>query len=818
MISDVRLLPRTAVAIAIIGLAFYATSRVRWDGAKKPGGPDALGRATLANGWGITLVGKTTHLPGDMPAEVIPVDGTSFAIVNACGFHDHSLNLVDTKSNRLVTSVDLHSAWIGLAFDPNTHDIYVSGGSAEKYKNRSRPGAILHYRLVGTGFIEQKALELPVSSSPTFVSGLRVLADGNLAALDVEHDTLTILTRAGETLRQAKVGAKPYGLDESPDHKTIAVSDWADASVFLLSESTLEPIAKIPVGIHPNAIRFLHDGRLFVSNGSSNSVSEIKDGKVIETLRTSLRPGDKIGSAPVALCQSVDGKTLYVANADNNDVEMFDVTVPGDAKALGFIPTGRYPSAIAATQDGKTLLIATAKGLGPSASYAENNGRPKRKDDGSVSFTYVGDLLDGNLTALPIPSSLELATYSKLVLSNRPKGTNDQLSRASVAAATSAMKNIKHVVYIVKENRTYDQVFGDMAKGNGDNDLVMFGEAVTPNIHALADHYVLLDNLYTDGEVSQVGHQWTDAAYATDYNEKQWILSYSGRGEVGDHPELNSSPAGYLWDNALKHGRTARIYGEYVKWQEDHGPAEGEVKDDPEKFGCSAEFEKVFARKGRDTEKASVFLSELHAAEKTGKWPNFMIMALNEDHTVGVSAGKHTPEACVGSNDLAVGQVVEGISHSRFWKDTAIFIIQDDAQAGPDHVDAHRTEGLVLSPWIRRGFVDHTMYSTTSMIHTMEMILGIPTMTQYDAAATPMLASFTNEPDFSPFNHVPPKIDLEALNPRTGELVERSQKLDFSDIDRADPAEFNAILWKWCKPGKPMPPIVNGMRMSPLGP
>jgi YVTN family beta-propeller protein len=817
MMADVIRVSRIVVGLAAVGLTVFGVSYVRWKESKRPGGPDASGRMTLANGWGLTPVGAATLLPGDMPATIIPLAGTSMALVNTCGYHNHSLNLVDFRAQTVIKTVDLKSDWIGMAFDPASGDIYVSGGSTARFDGYKRPGAILHYRLDGQEFVEAKALDFSSPEGAPFVSGLKLLSNGDLAALDVQHDTLTILTRTGELVKQLKVGPNPYGLDESPDHRTIAVSNWAGKSITLVDEPTMQVTQTISVGTHPTGIAYGPDGRLFVSNASSNTVSVVEGAKAVETLRTSLRPGDPIGSAPVALSIASDGKRLFVANADNNDVEVFDIGEHGHSKPLGFIPTGRYPSAVAALSDGETLLIATAKGMGPSASFAENPGKPKRDADGGPKFTYVAELMDGDLTTVSIPDAATLAKDSKLVFDNRPKGKNEDLGAPAKKAAMTAFHNIKHVLYIVKENRTYDQVFGDIAKGDGDKDLVMFGENVTPNLHALAEHYVLLDNLYTDGEVSQVGHQWTDAAYATDYNEKQWPLSYSGRGEVGDHPDLNSSPAGYLWDDAMKHGKTARIYGEYVKWQEDHGPADGEVKKDPEKYGCSAAFEKVFAKKGRDTEKAAVFLSEMHAAEKTGKWPNFMIMALNEDHTVGLKPGGHTPQACVGSNDLAVGQVIEGISHSRFWKDTAIFIIQDDAQDGPDHVDAHRTEGVVISPWIRRDVVDHTMYSTSSMIHTMEMILGLPPMTQYDAAATPMLASFTDQPDFAPFEHVAPKTNLEAMNPAKGELAERSLKLDFSDIDRADPAEFNAILWKWCKPGKPMPPSVHGMQMAPLG-
>lgn len=799
-----------------MGLALIGAGYVRWQSGKRPGGPDADGRTTLANGWGLTPVGAQTLLPGDMPATIVPLAGTSLALVNTCGFHNHSLSLIDFRAQHVVKTVDLNSAWIGMAYDPASGDVYVSGGSPKAFNRRERPGAILHYRLQGQDLVAADALDYQSDGAKPFVSGLKLLANGQLAALDVTGDTLTLLDRSGQTLKQIKVGPKPYGLDESPDHHTIAVSDWAGAGVSLIDESSMAVRTTVQVGTHPTAVQYAPDGRLFVCNASSNTVSVISGSEVQETLRTSLLPGDRIGSAPIACALTPDAGRLFVANADNNDVEEFDVSHPGHARALGFIPTGRYPSAVAVASDGQTVLIGTAKGFRTLPSYPANPAKPLDKGNSKVNYTYNPNLMEGHVTSLTIPDGPTLAGYSKEVLANRPKGRTQGLDPAQRAVALKALKNIRHVLYIVKENRTYDQVLGDIAKGDGDPNLTIFGEQVTPNIHALVDHYTLFDNLYVDGEVSQIGHQWTDAAYATDYNEKQWILSYSGRGEVGDVPALNSSPAGYLWDDALRHGKTARIFGEYVKWQEDHTSARGDVKKDPEKYGCSAGFEKIFAAGGRDPEKAAEFLDEMHAAEKTGKWPNFMIMALNEDHTVALRPGGHTPDACVGSNDLAIGQVIEGISHSRFWKDTAVFIIEDDAQDGPDHIDSHRTEGLVISPWIRRDFVDHTMYSTSSMIHTMELILGLPTMTQYDAAATPMLAAFTDQPDFTPWDHLAPKTDLNAKNPARGELAQRSLRLDLSDIDRADPAEFNAILWKWAKPGKPRPAYAPGLQMAPL--
>jgi phospholipase C len=406
-----------------------------------------------------------------------------------------------------------------------------------------------------------------------------------------------------------------------------------------------------------------------------------------------------------------------------------------------------------------------------------------------------------------IPGKTALASFTKQVFENDPIGIAAlNAARDRKRIEREAFAKIKHVIYVIRENRTYDQVLGDVAKGNGDSSLTIFGAKVTPNGHRLAETFSLYDNLYCDGEVSTAGHQWSDAAYANDYAEKQWLIDYAGKGELRSDTRLTSSPGEYLWSLARKKGLSARVYGEYVDVQEDHGSLESEaIKADPEKYGYSASFEKIFARGGRDTEKVADFLREMRAAETTGKWPNLMVMALPEDHTHGFSAGANTPQAMVANNDWAIGQLVDAVSHSKFWKETAIFIIQDDAQAGPDHVDAHRTVGYVASPYARRGQVDHTMYTTSSMLRTMELILGLPPMSEYDAKATPMHNAFTTTPDFAPYSVIAPLIDVNAKNPARTALARRSAKLNFARVDRVDPDTFNRLLWDGLKPGVPYP-------------
>ncbi len=767
---------------------------------------EAKDRFTLPNGWRITPVGKLVQLPGDMPGFIQVMPDGKRALVNTCGFHDQSLNLVDLESGKVLSTVTFARSWIGLTVDGD-HAL-VSGGLADdaKYEGIHRVNISGEKLTMGNGF-SLAGLEPKQAYASSLLSTQR-----GLYAINIQSDEVMKLAPDGAILQQVKVGYRPYGLALSPDGSQLAVSNWGDVSVSLLNPETLAVVGKVLVQSHPTALAYANDGRLFVANAGANTVSVIEGKRVAEVIRTGIDRTDRIGSTPVAIVISPNQKALYVANAGNNCVTVVDIHDPKKSEIAGFIPTERYPVALAMTPDGSKLVVATAKGYyGPNARQgAEGSGEvaPGKKD---VPFTYIGNQLEGRLAIIPVPTGNTLATLTRKVLDNAPLG-----ERASVPVKEreivqrEVFSKIKHVIYVVRENRTYDQVMGDAAQGNGDPNLTIFGADTTPNGHKLADEFTLLDNIFTDGEVSQSGHQWTDAAYANDYTEKQWILSYSRHGEVESDTRLTSSPGEYLWTLARKHGLKARVYGEYVNVQEDHNSLESmEIKADPEKYGFSASFEEIFARHGRDPEKVADFLKEMKVAEASGDWPNVMVMALNEDHTHGFSAGAFSPRAMVGSNDLALGQLVEAVSKSRFWESTAIFVIEDDAQSGPDHVDSHRTVGHVISAYTRRHHVDSTHYTTSSMLRTMELMVGLPPMTQYDAAATPMYGLFQADSDLTAFQHLEPRIDINEKNPPKTELAARSAKLDFSDIDRADFDALNHILWDGYRPGVQYPAPVR---------
>ncbi len=443
-----------------------------------------------------------------------------------------------------------------------------------------------------------------------------------------------------------------------------------------------------------------------------------------------------------------------------------------------------------------------------------------KKPARTLPWPYIGTTLSGALSIVAVPDDKALAAYTEAVYKNCPY--SDKLLAESPSNAKTAIPTkvgdpspIKHVLYVIKENRTYDQIFGDVAKGNGDPALVMFGAQVTPNHHKLADEFVLLDNLYCNGHVSADGHPWSTMAYNTDYIARNWALTYSRREgvELDDDGDLAKAPSGFLWDACARAHLSYRSYGEFGRRvsQPDgklvmEAMVPGLVGHISPDFGVA----RPGTRRVRDTDNADTFLREFREYEKNGDLPRFMVMSLGEDHTTGTSPGTFTPAACVASNDLALGRIIDAVSHSKFWPETAIFVIEDDAQNGPDHVDAHRTVGLVVSPYTKRHHLDSTQYQTVSMIRTIELILGLPPLSQYDAAASPMFASFTAAADATPYVHVPAKVDLNAVNTATAYGAERSSKMDFSEYDKVDDFALNEILWRSIKgEHAPLPPAVR---------
>jgi YVTN family beta-propeller protein len=775
--------------------------------------PGDVGSGTLLpNGWTITPAGDQIQV-GDLPlAIVLHPDGRHLLVSNN-GNGRQSIDVLDLNQRKVITQAVVEKAWLGLALSSDGKRVYAGGGMSNS--------------ILAFGFENGKlsALDtIPVGAAGTdiYPGGLCLAGNRLYTANNLSNDLSAVDLATGKVLGAVAIGDHPYTCIAAPDGNTVYVSVWGTAEVAVVDTRSMQVTSRIHTDDHPNAMLFSADGkRLFVANANTNTISaiDIAAGKATERISVALYPDSPAGSTTNALALSSDGKRLYAANADNNDVAIVDISQTGKSRVLGFIPVGWYPTALAVSADGKTLYVANGKG---GTSHPNPKG-PNPTVPRAPATQFIGQLIFGTVSVIPVPDEAALERYTAKVYENVPYTEKKRLTvpftgESAIPKRVGDKSPIEYVIYVIKENRTYDQVFGDIPEGNGDPSLTLFGEGITPNIHALAREFVLLDNLYCDAEVSADGHNWSMGAYATDYVEKTWPSQYSGRRRTYDYEggtPIAAPSAGYIWDACKRAGVSYRSYGEWT--------TNGLKPGDPGK-ARSAALEGHFDPYYRgwdlsysDLDRTRRFLTELERFEKEGGMPHFQVLRLGNDHTHGTRPGTLTPRSYVAQNDLALGQLVEGISKSKFWPATAIFVIEDDAQNGPDHVDAHRTEALVISPYIRRKTVDSTMYSTTSMLRSMELILGLPPMSQYDAAATPMFASFGTRADVTPFKALPARASLTDINPPRGPGAERSAAMDFDEADAAPDIELNEIIWKSIKGQEvPMPAPVRSAFVRPI--
>ncbi len=781
----------------------------------------------LPNGWRLTPLGRSIQTE-DMVLNVsIAPDGKAVIALHS-GFNPHGLVVVDAQSEEAVQRIPLKSAWLGIAWHPNGKQLFVSGGNANARRATRAPIYIFDYQNGRLSSEPGGTLEETIDTSELYWSGLvhhrtkPLLFAANRGTGAGASNVVVFDTATRKLLQRIPVEVNPYALVLSDNGQTLYVSNWGSDSVSVIDVETPRVAGRIPVGDNPNDMALSKDGRLFVSCANDNTVAVIdtKTNHAIERISTALTPNSPEGSTPNSLALDRDNQMLFVANADNNDVAVVRVAERAHSEVLGFLPAGWYPSALA-VQRGK-LYVGNSKGMG---SYSDIRGPksplpPGDEGNGSVKSLQKGSVEIVDLTKM----KTNLRAWSRQVFDNTPY-RDEQLVAAKAPAAPSVVPRevgagspIKHVLYIIKENRTYDQVLGDLGKGNGDPRLTIFGEKVTPNQHAIARQFVLLDNLFCDGEVSVDGHSWSNSAYATDFNEKLWPVTYGGHSKAGTSAAYIPG-AGHIWDLAQKKGLTYRSYGEYATRASDGTTMEAS----PGVGGLLGHVSPKFKLPGmRDTENAAVFFAELDEYERNfdspdqnKRLPNLMVMSLPEDHTAGTTPGRFTPVAMVANNDYAVGQIVDRLTHSRYWPETAIFIIEDDAQDGPDHVDARRTTGYLVSPYVKRQTTDSTLYTTSSMLRTIELLLGLPPMSQYDAAATPMFSSFSATADPAPFTHVKPQVDVMVKNTPQSYGARRSARMDFRDVDEAPMAELNEILWRSIKgANSPVPPPVHRVRFD----
>ncbi|HZT31513.1 MAG TPA: alkaline phosphatase family protein [Bryobacteraceae bacterium] len=783
------------------------------------------GGFALPNGWKITPFGKSIPTE-DLILNLQPSPDGRVVVAQHGGFNPHGLVVIDAEAESAVQRITLSNAWLGLTWSRDGARLFVSGGNSNHPKNGSGPAPIWVF-----GYQNGRLSEHPVSQwsdgLPTqqiYWSGLAqhpkkdLLYAANRGSDPLAGNVTVFDTNSGRVLTRIPVGVSPYDLVFRPDGDLLYVSNWSSRSISVIDTRANKVIDEIQVGVNPNDMELDGDGRLYVSNGNENTVTVVdtRERLAIETISVALTPRAPEGATPNGLALDRRNHMLFVANADNNCVAVVNVATPGKSQVLGFIPAGWYPSALYLTPAAK-LYIGNSKGLeshanpeGPNSPIARtrpNTQTIKHIQKGSVNIISVADLRG------------QIKQWTRQVYDNVPY-RDDLLLRARppkepsvVPSDVHAGSPIRHVIYVIKENRTYDQVFGDLKQGNGDVRLAIFGQKVTPNHHAIASQWVLLDNLYCDGEVSVDGHSWSNSAYATDYNEKMWPAQYGGHSQTTRAAAYVPS-AGHLWDLAARKGLTYRSYGEYAARSSDGTTMEAA----PGMGGLVGHVAPKFKLAGmRDTDNVREFIREFDEYEKNfdspdpnQRLPNLVVMSLPEDHTAGTRPGGFTPRAMVANADYGVGMLVERVTRSRYWPQTAIFMIEDDAQDGPDHVDARRTVGLLASPYAKRGFVDSTLYTTSSMLRTIELLLGLPPMTQYDAAAPPMYASFRTAPDLGGYTAVAPRLDVQEKNTLLSWGAKESLAMDLDDVDRAPMFALNEILWKSVKGAdSPMPPPVH---------
>ena len=666
---------------------------------------------------------------------------------------------------------------------------------------------------------------------------------------------LDIVTK--EQIWSANVGVAPFGIAKA--NGKIYVTNWAGATpdsgdlnvagvpwggakvdqktgatregtVSVLDPATGHLLKEIKVGLHPNDLIVSHDGKfVFVANANSDEVSSIStdNDQISESISVRLSPdiNSYWGDSPNGLSISGDDQILYVANGMDNALAVVELGKKSNAgsgeknsQVKGFIPTGAYPGAISVPSTRGQIYVANIEAEGAKIPSTIKN---------STRSSYNSHRMMASVSVIPVPSSDQLKIYTQVVqaasqffrLALTAKMPRKHVDPLPVPERIGEPSVFKHVLYIIKENRTYDQVLGDMKKGDGDANLAIFGQQVTPNTHQLCNQYLLMDNFYASGKCSAEGHQWTDASIVTDYVEKDvraWIRSYPHVQEDA----LVYAPTGFIWDNALKYGKNVRIYGEastpiydpkftwtsIYKGFMNHEKLvfKNKTTIQPVEKLLSENYPSYDDHKITDILRAQTFIDELKGYEQMegDQLPELMVMALPNDHTGGTRPGLPTPRAMVADNDLALGRIVEAVSKSRFWKNTVIFIIEDDSQDGWDHVSAYRTVGMVISPYTKTGAVVHTNYNQPSVVRTIEQILGLPPMNIMDATANPMFDCFSDQADMSPYQSLENLIPLDEMNPPltalTGKALhfaEKSMEPQFDGIDSGNDDLFNQILW-----------------------
>ncbi|WP_291429709.1 bifunctional YncE family protein/alkaline phosphatase family protein [Deinococcus sp.] len=808
---------RTAAAVALltVGAALAVGTQMRFFSLI---GPQPDGTGITPNHWTLTPHGQSVEI-GDRPMGASWHPGGRYLAVSNDGQGVQTLALYDSFTRKVAQSIPYNSPealYMGVVWSPDGNTLYASAGGNNKvrvYTFDAKQGRLT----------EGPSIILADAKTPSYPAGLAISPDGktlfaalnlgnSVAAIDLSSDPASPAVKSvklGEPAAAADIGVLPVQMVMSKDGKALYASLWNGHAVSVIDTAALTEKARVKVGDHPSGLTLSPDGQtLYVANANSDTVSAVDTAKNAVRGEVKLAPyaGAPFGSMPDSVSVTPDGKTLLVANAGNNDVALVNTT---DLKVRGLVPTAWFPSVVTTGSDGRFVFVANMKGLGAGPNPDDRQPTQPRPNE-----QYIANMARGSLQTFELPGDEALKTLTAQVVKNN--GFNEMqgvLTRGAKDTQAHAIPRrvgdptpLKHVIYIIKENRTYDQVLGAVAGGDGDKNLVLFGEDVTPNLHAVARTFGLFDHFYADAEVSADGHNWTMGGVATEYTQKSWPANYSGRNRPYDFEGSSSAPAptaGYLFDFAKRAGISYRSYGEFA----DFATKAPNIKPAPFAPALEGHLSPTFPSYDLsipDQVRFDAWKKEFDGYAKGGNLPQLSVVRFPSDHTSGTRKGTPTPQAYVADNDLAVGKLIDAVSHSPYWKDTVIFSVEDDAQNGPDHIDAHRTTAYVASAYSKRGSVDHTQYSTVSMLRTLELILGLPPMTQFDASATPMIGAFQDKPDLTPYTFKTPKQPLDQMNALGANGQEQSARMDFSQEDRADDHTFSEIVWHAVK-GKDVP-------------
>jgi DNA-binding beta-propeller fold protein YncE len=773
------------------------------------------------------------HLVGQMPLAMVSAPDSNRVVLLMNGWRDEGIQVADRATGRVLQTIPLPAAFLGLAFSPDGRSLYASGGNTDMvYRFDWRNGtATLADSIVLARRANMKA------SGTRYPGGITFSPDGRLLYVTENlADSLAVVEVAsGRVVQRVATERFPYAVAAAPNG-AVYVSNWGGWHLSTYApgaDGRLRSTGRIFVGRHPSALLLNRRGnRLFVASASTDRVLavDLTRRRVVGELLDPPPDGPAEGSTPNALALSSDGHRLFVAEGDANAVAVFDLapsssgiaTSTGDDRLVGRIPTGWYPTALLA--QGDTLLVANGKGRGTSANPDGPQPGTARDRGRGARLNTTFSQLTGSLMIAPAAraDAAALRRYSERVA--RANGWTEPASGAR------RYPPFEHVIYIIKENRTYDQILGDLAGADGDTSLVLFGRPISPNHHALAERFGTFDRFFVNAEVSADGHNWSVGAYTTDYLQKtvqphygSWGRSYDYEGAMwGDKmttildDDPNEPANGYLWNLAQRKGITFRNYGEFVVPDstdpDDVLPA-GYRGSKPFLASHTNPTYAGFNMSIPDQRRADVWIAELAEFTRRGVMPALEIVRLPNDHTSGASAGKPTPRAYMADNDLALGRIIEALSRSPFWKNTVVFVLEDDAQDGPDHVDSHRSPLFVISPYSRAGVV-HRFTNTTDVLRTIEEILGLDALSQFDHYGRPLRDIWSETPDLRAWTALTPAVSLEEKNPANTRGARQSSQLDLRIEDVADEALFNRILWEAVKPGVPYPGTRRGATLE----